>query len=137
MGDVHSKDKTMKERRFVTDELLASIDVLNTLGGGLSQPQMKLKQFSNHREIRLKVPGVKEENLHVEIHNNVLSVFYTIFIQSNLELIEVPKVIYNKQIPYFVDAEKISASFKDELFTVTLPFNSMAQGYHRSVTTEK
>jgi HSP20 family molecular chaperone IbpA len=127
----------MKEKRFVSDELLASINVLNTLNGGLSEPQMKLKQFSDHREIRVKVPGVKEEHLRAEIHNNVLSVFYTIAIQSAGMRIEVPKVLYSKQIPYFVDADKISASFENDLFRVTLPFNSLAKGYHRNISIEK
>ncbi len=127
----------MKARRFVSNELLASINVLNTLGGGISEAQMKLKQFPDHREIRVKVPGVKEENLRAEIHNNVLSVFYVVAIQSDDVWIEVPKILYSKQIPYFVDADRISASFEKDLFTVKLPFNSMAQGYHRNIPVEK
>ena len=124
----------MKERKFVSNELLASIDVLNTLNGGVSEPQMILKQFQDHREIHLKVPGVNEENLKVEVHNNILSVFYTFHFQSDNLPIHVPKVVYNKPIPYFVDAARISASYEDGFLIVTLPYNEMAEGYHRKVS---
>ncbi len=126
----------MKTRKFVSSELLASIDVLNTLHGGVSESQLILKQFQDHREIHLKVPGVKEENLKVEIHNNILSVYYAFNLQSDSLRIEVPKVVYNKPIPYFVDANRISASYEDGFLIVTLPFNSLAEGYHRKVSIE-
>ena len=117
-------------------EILTSIDVLNVMNGGIAEYQLKLKQFPTHREIRVKVPGVKVENVRSEIHNNVLSIFYTTPIQTDSVLVDVPKVVYNKQIPYFVDAEKISAAFENDFYVVKLPFNSLAQGYHRSVSLE-
>ncbi len=126
----------MKTRRFVKDELLKSIDVINTLSGGVSEPQIRLKQFPDHREIRVKVPGIAEEDFKAEIHNNVLSVFFVMNILSDATMIQVPKVVYNKQIPYFVDASKIAAAFDKDTYIVKLPFNSMAQGYHRSITSE-
>ena len=127
----------MKKRKFASNELLASMDVLNTLNGGVSEPAMVLKQFPDHREIRLKVPGVNEENLKVEVHNNTLSVFYTFHIQSDNLPIHVPKVVYNKPIPYFVDAARISASYEDGFLIVTLPYNEMAEGYHRKVSIDR
>ena len=126
----------MKPRRLVSDDLLRSIDVLNTLNGGISESSITLKQFPDHREIRARVPGVKEENFNSEIHNNVLMVYYTTKILSGEILIEIPKVLYNKQIPYFVDADKISASFEANRYVVKLPFNSLAHGYHRKVSAE-
>jgi HSP20 family molecular chaperone IbpA len=124
----------MKTRKFVSDELLASIDVLNTLSGGVSEPQTTFKQFQDHREIQLKVPGVKEENMKVEIHNNMLSVFYNFHLQSDSLPIQVPKVVYNKPVPYFVDAARITATYENGFLIVTLPYNEMAEGYHRKVS---
>ena len=126
----------MKARKLISNELLASIDVLNTLNGGVSEAQMKLKQFQDYRKIRVKVPGVSQENLKVEIHDNMLSVFYTFHLQSDGVWIEVPKVVYNKSIPYFVDASRITASYQDGFLIVTLPFNELAEGYHRKVSIE-
>jgi HSP20 family molecular chaperone IbpA len=127
----------MKTRKFVSNELLASIDVLNTLSGGVSEPQLTLKQFQDHREIQLKVPGVAEENMKVEIHNNLLTVFYNFRLQSDGLRVEVPKVVYNKAIPYFVDAARITASHENGFLIVTLPYNEMAEGYHRKVSIDK
>lgn len=126
----------MKARKLISNELLASIDVLNTLNGGITEPRITLKQFQDHREIRVKVPGVNEANLKVEIHNNTLSVFYSISLESDGTPIEVPKVVYNKPIPYFVDAARITATYEDGFLIVTLPFNEMSEGYHRKVSIE-
>jgi HSP20 family molecular chaperone IbpA len=127
----------VKTRKLVSSELLASIDVLNTLHGGVSEPLIKLKHLQDRREIRLKVPGVSKENLKVEITNNILSVFYTFHFQSDGLPIELPKVVYNKPIPYFVDANRITASSENGFLIVTLPFNSLAEGFHREVSIEK
>ena len=127
----------MKERKFINNELLASIDVLNTLSGGVSEPQMILKQFQDHREIQIKVPGVNEDSLKVEVHNNILSVFYTFHIQSGDLPLHVPKVVYNKSIPHFVDAARITASYEDGFLIVTLPYNELADGYHRKISIDR
>src|SRR6267154_46664 len=126
----------MKTRKFISNELLASIDVLNTVNGGVSEPQLKLKQFQDHREIWVKVAGVSEESLKVEIHNNLLRVFYSMNVATGGISFEIPKVVYNKPIPYFVDLAKIFASCDDEFLVVTLPFNELT-GYHREVSTGK
>jgi HSP20 family molecular chaperone IbpA len=123
----------MKTRKLISNELLASIDVLNTVSGGMSEPQLKLTQFKDHREIRMKVAGVLEENLKVEIHNNVLSVFYTINVASAGISIQIPRVVYNKPIPYFVDPTRIAALYADGFLILTLPFNELS-GYHRKVS---
>jgi len=48
----------------------------------------------------------------------------------------VPKVVYNKPIPYFVDAARISATYEHGFLIVTLPYNEMAEGYHRKISIE-
>jgi hypothetical protein len=134
MGVAYLKIRKMKAKRFVSEDLLMSIDVLNTLNGGVSEHQLALKQFPDHREVRVKVPGLNEENLKAEINDNILSVFYNFRIQSDKLRVEVPKVVYNKAIPYFVDAAKITAGFEDDVFVVTLPFNSLEKGYYSDIS---
>ncbi|GHN01544.1 hypothetical protein WSM22_30330 [Cytophagales bacterium WSM2-2] len=124
----------MKSRKFVSSELLVSIDVINTLSGGVSEHLLKLKQFEDHREIRLKVPGINPEDIKVEINENVLSLLYTFKIQSDNTWVEVPKVVYNKPIPHFVDESRITANFEEDFLVVNLPFNSMTKGYHRTIS---
>ena len=109
-------------------DLITSIDVLNTLNGGVSEPQMNMNHFEDYREIRLKVPGIKQEDVHVEVHNNNLSIYYFINIVSNEKLIQIPKFVYNRSVPYFIDINKINARLEDEDLIVKLPFNKLANG---------
>jgi len=115
----------MKAKRFASDELLTSIDVLNTLNGGVSEHQLKLRKFSDHREVWVKVPGVKEKDLKAEIHDNTLRVRYSFLLQSDDLWVEVPKVVYDGVIPDNVDIEAITASYEDDFLIVKLPFASL------------
>jgi len=121
----------MKKQKFL--DLLTSVDVLNTIHGGTSEPQMVLQQNQEGREIRIKVPGVNNGNIQVEIHNNVLSIFYFIPVFSNDKMVQMPCVVYNKNIPYFVDATKIHSKMEDDSLVVELPYNESASGYHRRI----
>ncbi|HYC84045.1 MAG TPA: Hsp20/alpha crystallin family protein [Chryseosolibacter sp.] len=114
-------------------DLITSIDVLNTINGGVSEPQMNMNHFEEYREIRLKVPGIKQEDVHVEVHNNNLSIYYFINMVSNERLIQLPRFVYNRSVPYFIDINKINARIENEELIVKLPFNRLANGYHKEI----
>jgi HSP20 family molecular chaperone IbpA len=124
----------MKDRRMISDELLYSIDVLNTLNGGMSEPMVDLQQHENYREIKCAVPGLQEGELQVEIHNNFLSIYYKFSIESDGKEVQIPRVVYYKPIPYFIDVTKISATTEDRFLHVVLPFNELANGYHKKIS---
>jgi len=121
----------MKKQQYL--DLLTSVDVLNTIHGGTSEPLMVLQQNQEGREIRIKVPGVRNDNIQVEIHNNVLSIFYFIPVLSADKMIQMPCVVYNKNIPYYVDATKIHSRVEEDSLVVELPYNESANGYHRRI----
>jgi HSP20 family molecular chaperone IbpA len=114
-------------------DLITSIDVLNTVNGGVSEPQFELNHFNDYREIRLKVPGIKQEDIRIEVHNNNLSIYYFINILSNDKLVQLPKFVYNKNVPYFIDINNINARLEDDELVVNLPFNRLANGYHKEI----
>lgn len=114
-------------------DLITSIDVLNTVNGGVSEPQMNMSHFEEYREIRLKVPGIKQEDVHVEVHNNNLSIYYFINMVSNDTLVQLPRFVYNRSVPYFIDINKINARIENEELIVKLPFNKLANGYHKEI----
>ncbi|MFZ6011499.1 MAG: Hsp20 family protein [Bacteroidota bacterium] len=122
----------MKKSKYL--DLVTSVDVLNTLNGGTSEPQVILKEDENGREICLRVPGVSREMMHVEVHNNNLTVYYFLNIESSDMMIQLPKIVYNRTLPYFVDISKISAHFDENQLIVELPFNRLANGYHKQIT---
>jgi hypothetical protein len=114
-------------------DLVKSIDVLNTLHGGISEPFLSIREQTAGQELRVRVPGVDKEALQIEIANNQLSVFYVIPIYSAGKLIQLPQIIYNQPIPYFIDASKIEGTYEENELVVVLPFNELSSGYNRKI----
>jgi HSP20 family molecular chaperone IbpA len=110
---------------------------MNTLGGGRTEPVVKLAQFTNSREVRVRVPGIDPENIEVEINENRVVIFYKINVESLGKQVAVPYSVYNKQQPYFIDVSKIVAQVEEGELVVTLPYNQLANGYHRRVKTRE
>ena len=124
----------MKRVRLnIPKELITSIDMLNTLNGGTSQPIVKLQQFTTHRQIKIRVPGISVGNIKVEINNNQLMIYYLATVVSQEKEMQLPKGLYNKSIPYFVDIKKIKATQEEDSLVVRLPFNELYNGYHRDI----
>lgn len=118
-------------------DLITTVDVLNTLSGGISEPQQNLYESEAGRELRFRVAGVNKSSMNVEIHNNHLTIFYYINIASYDKLVQVPQIIYNRPIPYYIDISKISATFEVDELVVYLPYNKLSNGYHRKLRINK
>jgi hypothetical protein len=121
----------MKKTNYL--DLITSIDVLNTVNGGVSEPQLNLIHYEYYREIRLKIPSIKLEEVHVEVHNNNLSIFYIINIISKDKMVQLPRFVYNRNVPYYIEISKIKALIENEELVVNLPFNRLANGYHKEI----
>ena len=117
--------------------LLTSVDVLNTVNGGISEPALSLREHQNGRELRIRVPGINQEALHVEVNGNDLTVFYFIPVQSLGKVLQMPHLVYNQPIPYFIEVAGIKAVFEDKELVVKLPFNELSNGYNRKIEIEK
>jgi HSP20 family molecular chaperone IbpA len=114
-------------------ELMTSIDMMNTLNGGTSQPMVRLQKFQTHHQILLKVPGITPENVKIEVNNNHLMIYYFTPILTQEKELKFPRVLYNDTIPYFVDVNSIAATEEDSTLVVKLPFNEFSDGYHRDI----
>jgi HSP20 family molecular chaperone IbpA len=125
----------MKKANYL--DLITSIDVLNTVNGGVSEPQLNLTHYEEYREVRLKVPGIPAEDIRVEIHNNNLSIFFVMNIISGDKMVQLPRFVYNKNVPYYIDISKIKASIEEDELVVNLPFNPLANGYHKEIKINK
>jgi HSP20 family molecular chaperone IbpA len=121
----------MKRTNYL--DLMTSIDVLNTVNGGVSEPQMNLIHYEDYREIRIKVAGIQLEDIHVEVNNNNLSIFYFINIICTDKMIQLPRFVYNRNVPYYIDISKIKSRLEDDELIVSLPFNRLANGYHKEI----
>lgn len=118
-------------------DILTSVDVLNTLHGGTVEPQVLLSEREDARELHIRVPSIDPESIEVEINNNLLFVYYAVNLNSAGKNIRLPYTIYNKALPYFIDIGKIHSSIEGNKLIITLPFNRLANGYHKKIKTNK
>ena len=113
--------------------LLTTVDLLNTLNGGVSEPHLSYRERPDGRQVRIRVPGVSKEMLQVEIQNNELNVFYHIPMESSGKKVYLPKEVVRQALPYFIEIPAIQATYEDNELVVDLPFNELSNGYNRKV----
>ncbi|HMI65579.1 MAG TPA: hypothetical protein VK517_06060 [Cyclobacteriaceae bacterium] len=115
------------------NDLMTSVDVLNTMHGGVSEPFISFREQPNGREIHVRVPGIIKEAMQAEINNNELFVYYLIPVSSSGKLIQLPQVVYSQKIPYFIEVNGIKATYEENELVVRLPFNELSNGYNRKI----
>lgn len=113
--------------------LLTTVDLLNTLNGGVSEPYLSYRERPDGREVRIRVPGVSKELLEVEIINNQLNVFYHIPMDSSGKRVYLPKEVMSQPLPYFVEIPGIQATYEGNELIIDLPYNELSNGYNRKV----
>ena len=114
-------------------DLLTTVDLLNTLNGGVSEPYMSFRERPDGRELRVRVPGVSKELLQVEINGNELSVYYHIPMETAGKRVFLPKEVIKQTLPYFVEITGIRATFEENELIVNLPYNELANGYNKKI----
>ncbi len=119
----------MERKKYL--ELLTTVDILNTVQGGSIEPQIDFTQYTNYREMKIRIPGVSVEAIDVTITNNTVTVAYFRTIESQGKLMKVPTIVYSKTQPYFVNVSKIKARIAGEFVVVQFPFNRLANGYSK------
>lgn len=121
----------MKKKKF--KDLLTSVDILNTLSGGISEPFISIREETDRHEVRVRVPGINRDTLQAEVHNNELIIFYMIPMESAGKEVQLPQIIYNNAIPYFIEISGIQAHYDDNELVVELPFNEFSNGYNKTI----
>lgn len=113
--------------------LLTTVDLLNTLNGGVSEPYVSFREEPTGRELRVRVPGVRKEMLQVEINENQLSVSYHIPLTTSGKQVYLPNEVIKQTLPYFIEISGINATYEDNELVVKLPYNELLNGYNRKV----
>lgn len=117
-------------------ELLMSVDVMNTLHGGVSEPFLSLNESNTEREVKVRVPGIDASALKAELHENQLSIYYMIPVNSLGTIVNMPKVVYNMALPHFVDLQAIHAEYEERNLIIHIPFNQALNGFHKKITAD-
>jgi len=112
--------------RFWRDPWGTSLSALASRAGVL--PRLDLSESDNEITVRAELPGVKPEDIHVEVTGNVLRLSGEKTEEhseqsgdtrwSECQYGSFSRMV---QLPTAVDADKVDAAFKDGVLTITLP----------------
>ena len=133
----------MKKKLNLPQEMLMSIDFMNTANGGMSQPIMNIETIEGGYEVMVKAPGIEPDELQVEILKDKLMIYHLlpIFGKAEGDTSEMRSIrfISKMQIPADVDVEGISARYDDDkrYLTLELPTDQSHQDFHRKVQIER
>ena len=141
--DCTLNNTVMKKKLNIPQEMLMSIDFMNTANGGMSQPILNIENKENGYEVVVKAPGIDPDDLQVEIMKDKLMIYHLlpVFGKVEGETSEMRSIrfISKMQIPADVDVENISAHYDDDqrYLKLELPTDQSQQDFHRKVQIER
>ena len=97
------------------------IDVMNTLGGGIVQPNVAFEQRKKGAIIRVQVPSISEDAYRVHIVNNQLTVSA---LMSQTESTNWVAPIFHQEfaLPLNVALDRIKVVYKNGELQIRLPY---------------
>jgi HSP20 family molecular chaperone IbpA len=123
----------------ISKELLLTADVMNTLNGGISSPDIRMSREKDKYILYAKVPGVEPNRMQIEIKNNRLFLFHHIGLRND-DLYDgihtIPFHIGFVIIPFDVKIKEIKAVYEEGELKVIMPFNEFSNGYYKRIHIE-
>ncbi len=90
------------------EETLLSIDVNNTVNGGIVQTSVDIEEFKHEYIITIKIPSIKAENLKLRVYKKLLLVLHQMDYEVSLGGRIAPLTQILTKIPLSSNAEKQS-----------------------------
>jgi HSP20 family protein len=111
-------------REFIRN-LAPQLDLLNTLGGGIAQPQMRVDTREQGVVIRVAAPSVSPENIHVLLNNSRLTVYGEYRHQPG-DRLAAPLFTRVLDLPANLDLTRIDAVHEQGELRIRIPFQDPA-----------
>jgi HSP20 family protein len=93
-----------------------------TVGGGFNHPQVDLYEDKDNLFFRAELPGMKKEDIHVELTDGVLTLSgERKTFEKDGEAKTTSKFSRSLSVPTRVKADKITAHYENGVLTATLP----------------
>lgn len=114
----------LKNKTFLRD-LLRQGDLMNTVNGGVRKTKFSVKKVGNDILVEVSNPSILPESFNFTINKNelLINVMRSDKSFSNGQPIMYPLFYKAIQIPYYVDINKIEATFENGKFKILLPYN--------------
>ncbi|WP_276498484.1 Hsp20/alpha crystallin family protein [Pontibacter litorisediminis] len=113
--------KLIKDKEFLRN-IAHTINLLNTVGGGVSETYVDIKKYKKGAVINVWAAGVSPESFKVVLHNNQLTLFSVLHSEENPEM---AAPLFNRTflLPPQVDLGRIEAVHEDGQLQVRLPYH--------------
>lgn len=122
--------------KLISQEFLHTIapqlNLLNTLGGGVAQPHVRLHKRDQGMVIRVSAPSVRPETFHVVLNDNRLDVFAEYRHAPEDQLIA-PLFVQSFDVPEAFDLARIDAEHHAGELRVRIPYKDPSDN-HREIT---
>jgi len=115
----------LKHRTFLK-ELLKQADIMNTVSGGVRQTDYKVKMVGDDILIEISNPSVPPEAFNFTVNKNELLINVMHFEKAQIDGHPLMSPLFFKVIviPYYVDINRIEATFSNGIFKILLPYNN-------------
>ncbi|MDQ2769981.1 MAG: Hsp20/alpha crystallin family protein [Bacteroidota bacterium] len=97
------------------------LDLLNTIGGGVAQPQLRVEQHPNGVVVRVAMPTVSADSFRVVLKQNQLTVFGE-YRHGPDDPLAAPLFVQTLELPPNLDATRIDAIHQEQELRVRIPF---------------
>lgn len=120
------------EDKLLIKNLAHTAEIVNTINGGMAQPNIDVERQPEEWMVKVKVPGVSAESLKIEVRDNHLMLFH-IMTEPNVSDISIPYLVTMLTLTSKVDLDGIVAEFENNELFIHLPLNGQANGYEREI----
>ena len=114
------------KKKNLLRELLLQGDLMNTVNGGVRETYFKIEKSGKDLVVELSNPSVNPEAFNFTINGNelLINVMQYEGLEDREQPVMYPLFMKVIKIPYFVDINKINASYEDGIFKVLMPYNN-------------
>jgi len=111
--------------KFISPKFIRTIapqlDLLNTIGGGVAQPQIRIDQRPKGVVVRVAMPTVSADSFRVVLNNQQLTVFSEYRHEPDDQL-SAPLFVQTLNLPTNLDLARIDAVQEEGELRVRIPF---------------
>jgi HSP20 family protein len=111
--------------KFISPEFIRNIapqlDLMNTIGGGVAQPRLRVDQREKGVILRVAMPSVSPESFHVVLKNQWLTI-YGEHRNEPSDSVAAPLFVQILDMPTNLDLARIDAVHEDDELLVRIPF---------------
>ena len=99
------------------------LDLLNTIGGGVAQPQIRVDRRSKSVMLRVAMPTVSADRFRVVLNNQKLTVFGEYRHEPDDQL-GAPLFVQTLDLPTTLDLTRIDATHEGQELHIRIPFSN-------------